>query len=125
MTTIAILGTGRMGVRLAAEFARLGYPVLLGTRAPERAAQIVAELGHVNIRPSTYRAAVSAAEVVVPAIFLGGGLVETLRPLAPHIEGKLYVDISNPFNADYTEFILPWDTSSAEEIQRTFPRARI
>src|SRR5262245_47994001 len=124
MTTIGILGTGRMGVRLAVEFARLGHEVVLGSRTPERAASIVGGLGQGGVHPGDYGAAASS-EVVLPAMFLRDGLLETLRPFAPQFEGKLYLDITNPFNADYTDFILPWDTSSAEEIQRAFPQARV
>ena len=39
--------------------------------------------------------------------------------------GKLWIDITNPFNERYDDFILPWDTSGAEEIQKRFPRARV
>jgi 8-hydroxy-5-deazaflavin:NADPH oxidoreductase len=124
MTTIGILGTGRMGTRLAVEFARLGHNVVLGSRAPERAARIAAGLERTRIRPGDYRAAISA-DVVLPAIFLRDGLLETLRPFASHLDGKLYVDISNPFNADYSDFVLPWCTSSAEEIQRALPQTRV
>src|SRR5262245_1588045 len=124
MTTIGILGTGRMGVRLAVEFARLGHEVVLGSRTPERAASIVGGLGQGGVHPGDYGAAASS-EVVLPAMFLRDGLLETLRPFAPQFEGKLYLDITNPINADYTDFILPWDTSAAEEIQRAFPNARV
>src|SRR5262249_9745455 len=124
VTTIGILGTGRMGVRLAIEFARLGHSVVLGSRTPERAASIARELGQNGIRAGDYAAA-AAADVVLPALFLRDGLLDALRPFAPQFEGKLYLDITNPFNADYTDFILPWDTSAAEEIQRAFPRARV
>jgi len=37
----------------------------------------------------------------------------------------LYIDISNPFNHDYSDFILPWDTSGAEQIQHRFPKTRV
>ena len=124
MTTIGILGTGRMAVRLAVEFAKLGHGVVLGSRTPERATHITRGLEQQGIRPGDYHAA-AACEVVLPAMFLRDGLLETLRPFAPQFEGKLYLDITNPFNADYTDFILPWDTSSAEEIQRVFPQARV
>src|SRR5262245_40879300 len=124
MTTIGILGTGRMAVRLAVEFARLGHGVVLGSRTPERAAHIAGGLGQKAIRPGDYGAAASS-EVVLPAMFLRDGLLETLRPFAPQFAGKLYLDITNPFNADYTDFILPWGSSSAEEIQRAFPQARV
>ncbi len=125
MASIGILGTGRMGSRLAAELARLGHEVVLGSRNPGRAARIAAGLSQGRIRPGDYHAAVSAAEVVLPAIFLRDGLLEVLRPFAAHLRGKLYLDISNPFNADYSDFVLPWDTSSAEEVQRAFPQARV
>jgi hypothetical protein len=124
VTTIGILGTGRMAVRLAVEFAKLGHGVVLGSRTPERAARIAAGLGRPEIHPGDYHAAASA-EVVVPALFLRDGLLEMLRPFAGLFEGKLYIDISVPFNADYTDFILPWDTSGAEEVQRAFLRARV
>ena len=39
--------------------------------------------------------------------------------------GKLLIDITNPFNDRYDDFILPWDTSGAEELQRRFPAARV
>ena len=39
--------------------------------------------------------------------------------------GKLLIDISNPFNADYSDFVTPWDTSAAEELQRRFPQTRV
>src|SRR5262249_19103402 len=124
VTTIGILGTGRMAVRLAVAFARLGHGVVRGSRTPERAASIVAGLGQRGIQPGDYGTA-AFSEVALPAMFLRDGLLETLRPYAPHFEGKLYLDITNPFNADYTDFILPWNTSSAEEIQRAFPHARV
>jgi len=37
----------------------------------------------------------------------------------------LLIDISNPFNSDYSDFVTPWDSSGAEELQRRFPQARV
>jgi 8-hydroxy-5-deazaflavin:NADPH oxidoreductase len=124
MTAVGILGTGRMGTRLAALFADAGQEVLLGSRSPERAREIVTGLGRDAIAPATYAEA-AGAEVVVPAMFLRDGLLDTLEPLRRHLEGKLWIDITNPFNADYSDFILPWHTSSAEAIQQRFPTARL
>jgi predicted dinucleotide-binding enzyme len=113
-----------MGTRLARLFADAGQRVLLGSRSPGRAREAVAGLGHHAVEPATYAQA-AEAPVVVPAMFLRDGLLDTLEPLRRALEGKLWVDITNPFNADYTDFILPWDTSSAEVIQRRFPAARL
>lgn len=124
MSIIGILGTGRMAVRLARLFTGVGHTVVLGSRTPERAVRIARALGDPRLQPGTYADAL-AAPVVLPAMFLRDGMLETLAPLRRHFDGKLLIDITNPFNDRYDDFILPWDTSGAEEIQRQFPRARI
>jgi 8-hydroxy-5-deazaflavin:NADPH oxidoreductase len=43
-STIGILGTGRMGIRLALMFADGGQSVILGSRFRERSARIVQKL---------------------------------------------------------------------------------
>ena len=124
MQKIGIFGTGRMGVRLAEAFARAGARVMLGSRDPRRAERIAAGLRLPNVTPGTYEHA-AAAEIVLPAMFLRDGMVATLQPYRAAFADKLYIDITNPFNADYSDFILPWDTSAAEELRRQFPEARI
>ena len=123
-TTIGILGTGRMAVRLAKLFADSGNQVLLGSRTPERAARIARGLGVPAIRPGTYEQAADAP-VVLPAMFLRDGMLNTIEELRPKFDRKLWIDITNPFNDRYDDFILPWNTSGAEEIQKRFPRARV
>jgi len=124
MTTVGILGTGRMGVRLAEAFAKAGTQVILGSRNPQRAERIVEGLKVFGVTPGTYDRAVQA-DFVLPAMFLRDGMVTTLRPYRERLAGKIYIDITNPFNDDYSDFILPWDTSGAEELQRQFPETRI
>src|SRR5262245_35891685 len=124
MSAVGILGTGRMGTRLARLFADAGQHVLLGSRSLERAREVIAGLSSHTVEPATYAWA-AEAPVVLPAMFLRDGLLETLEPLRRRLDGKLWIDITNPFNADYTDFILPWDTSSAELIHRHFPTARL
>jgi len=123
-TTIGILGTGRMAVRLARLFADSGNDVILGSRTPERANRITQGLGRVGIEPGTYEQAADAP-VVLPAMFLRDGMLNTIEALRPKFDGKLWIDITNPFNERYDDFILPWNTSGAEEIQTRFPRARL
>lgn len=123
-TTIGILGTGRMAVRLAKLFAEAGHDVILGSRTPERAARITRGLGLATIRSGSYEQAADAP-VVLPAMFLRDGMLDTIEPLRPKFDGKLWIDITNPFNERYDDFILPWSTSGAEEIQKRFPRTRV
>jgi len=123
-TTIGILGTGRMAVRLARLFADCGHRVVLGSRTPDRAARITSGLGIPAIRPGSYELAADAP-VILPSMFLRDGMLENIEPLRPQFDGKLWIDITNPFNDHYDDFILPWNTSSAEEIQGRFPRSRV
>lgn len=124
MTTLGILGTGRMGVRLALMFANAGVDVQLGSRDRGRAEHIAGKLANLKIKAATYAEA-AAQPIVLPAIFLRDGLFDILEPYRRQLEGKLVIDISNPFNTDYSDFILPWNTSSAEELQHRFPRSTI
>jgi NADPH-dependent F420 reductase len=122
--TIGILGTGRMAARLAKLFADCGNQVILGSRTPERAERIASAMGHRAIGGGSYEQAADAP-IVLPSMFLRDGMLDTLEPLRGKLEGKLLIDITNPFNDRYDDFILPWNTSGAEEIQKRFPKARI
>lgn len=121
---LGVLGTGRMGVRLATMFARSGRRVVLGSRDPGRAARIVEELALPGLVAGSYAQALRA-RAVLPAVFLRDGLLELLDGFADRLEDKLLIDISNPFNADYSDFTTPWDSSGAEELQKRLPRTRV
>jgi hypothetical protein len=124
MTTIGILGTGRMALRLAKLFADQGHSVTLGSRTPDRARALARAMQQPGMTGGSYADA-AALPVVLPAMFLRDGLLETLEPHRQALAGKLLIDITNPFNDRYDDFILPWDTSGAEELQRRFPTARV
>ena len=121
---LGVLGTGRMGSRLAAMFARAGRTVVLGSRDPQRAAAAVASLGIPTLRTGSYAEAVKA-RAVLPAVFIRDGLFELLDQYSEQLRGKLLIDISNPFNEDYSDFVTPWHSSGAEELQRRFPSTRV
>lgn len=121
---IGVLGTGRMGSRLAAMFARAGRKVILGSRDLDRAIAIVDALEIPTLRAGTYDDALRAS-AILPAVFIRDGLFDLLDRHSQQVEGKLVIDISNPFNQDYSDFVTPWDTSGAEELQRRYPNARV
>lgn len=121
---VGILGTGRMGERLAAMFARAGRSVILGSRNIDRANIIARRLAIPGLTAGTYEDA-AQAEAVLPAIFLRDELVPHLNSLRHRLNGKLLIDIGNPFNEDYSDFLTPWNDSGAEILQRHFPAARI
>lgn len=122
---LGVIGAGRMGVRLATMFARAGRRVVLGSRDPTRArAQLAGAAAMPNLSVGSLAQAF-AARSVLPAVFLRDGLAELLEAHRGELQGKLLIDISNPFNDDYSDYILPWDTSSAEVLHRRVPEARL
>lgn len=77
MTTIAILGNGRVGGTLAKALTRAGYEVTVADRSPGSAA-----------------AAARTAAVVVNAT-PGAGSMDRLVALRDELRGKILVDVSN------------------------------
>src|ERR1700691_4354465 len=103
--TIAILGgTGPQGQGLALRFARAGVPIMLGSREAQRAAAIAAELnaklksmkGAAPISGADNASATIAAERVVLLAVPYAAHNETLRIVAPHLSGRILVDIVVP-----------------------------
>jgi 3-hydroxyisobutyrate dehydrogenase-like beta-hydroxyacid dehydrogenase len=84
MTTVAIVGTGRMGAAMARALARAGHDVILQNRTRAKCDPIAAEIG-ANVVDSPAEAAAAsdvtitmlADDTAVRAVFTGrGGLVE-------------------------------------------------
>src|SRR4029079_13908824 len=88
------------------------------------ASAIVDELAIPTLRAGCYLDAVRAP-AILPAVFIPDGLLDLLERYCSSLRGKLLIDISNPFNSDYSDFVTPWDSSGAEELQQRFPQARV
>jgi len=63
MTTVAVVGTGRMGSAMARSLARSGSDLILQNRTPDRAAALASELGGRTV--ATPAEAAAAADVVI------------------------------------------------------------
>jgi len=112
-----------MAVRLADLAQKGGHQVLLGSRDEARAKAIARRLnGHVT--GGSYDDA-AAQDIVMPSIFIRDGALDDLKRFRNAVDGKIVIDILNPFNDRYDDFIFPWDTSAAEELQKIWPGARI
>ncbi|MFD7413815.1 NADPH-dependent F420 reductase [Kitasatospora purpeofusca] len=110
MTTIAVLGNGRVGGNLATALTRAGHRATAVDRSPGEAA-----------------AAARAAEVVVNAT-PGAGSLERLSALREELDGKILVDVSNA-TTDGPDG-LPADllhpgSSLAEQLQEALPGTRV
>ena len=95
---IGILGgTGRMGQGLARGYAAVGHKVFLGSRSPGRAADIASELAG-GVSGGSLAEAAEFGELGVLAVPFGDA-VSTVEPLRDALDGKIVVDITNPFGA--------------------------
>ncbi|MEV7414950.1 NAD(P)-binding domain-containing protein [Streptomyces sp. NPDC089919] len=110
MTTIAVLGNGRVGGNLAAALTRAGHQVTVADRTPGAAAE-----------------AVRGARIVINAT-PGAGSLDRLAALREELRDKILVDVSNA-TTDGPDG-LPADlvhpgSSLAEQLQEALPATRV
>ncbi|MEU5041225.1 NADPH-dependent F420 reductase [Streptomyces griseorubiginosus] len=110
MTTIAVLGNGRVGGSLALALTRAGHEVTVADRSPGSAAD-----------------AVRTARIVINAT-PGAGSLERLVALREELRGRILVDVSNA-TADGPDG-LPADllypgSSLAEHLQEALPGTQV
>ena len=128
--TIGLLGgTGPQGRGLALRMALAGHRVLLGSRDPDRADAIVADLLHGRALPVEGRAnAGAAAEAdVVFLVFPYAGQAEVLPGLAGPIGTKIVVDVINPLGWDEQgpHLLEVPEGSAAQQAAALLPDARV
>jgi NADPH-dependent F420 reductase len=102
-------GTGKEGRGLAARWARAGHEIVIGSRDPARGDNVAA----------------AACDVVVVCVPYAGQ-AETLRELAPRLEGKVVIDLVVPLAPPaVTKVWLPPGGAAALEAQALLPGARV
>lgn len=123
--TIAVLGTGRIATTLAVMFAEGGHEVRLGSSDARHGRTTAAALDCAGLTGGHHEEAVARASVVIPAVLGVQGAVQLLGPWRAAIQGKILVDITNPFTGDHADFVGPWAAGGAEDLTTAFPRARL
>jgi predicted dinucleotide-binding enzyme len=124
-----VLGTGGVGRTLATKLVELEHEVKMGSRTSgnEAAVEWAGGAGE-NASEGTFADAASFGEVVINAT-AGAASVDALDAAgANHLAGKVLIDVSNPL--DFSAGMPPRltvcnDDSVGENIQRTFPDARV
>lgn len=101
LKTIAILGgTGKEGKGLAYRWARAGYKVLIGSRTPQKAIDVAAELsqmldGKSHIKGLGNPEAAMQADIVVMTVPYAAHRA-TLESVKDALHGKLLIDVTVP-----------------------------
>ncbi len=137
---IGVLGTGVVGETMAEKLASLDHDLMVGTRDPGEALSRatsrypwVTPFGewhrnHEDVLVGTFSEAAAFSELVVNATS-GDGSLEALEAAGTeNLDGKVIIDIANPL--DYSQGMPPSlsvvnTDSLGEQIQRTFPGARV
>jgi len=126
---IAVLGTGTVGDTIGSKLVDLGHTVMMGSRTTtnEKAQKFVAKHNG-KAKAGTFADASAFGEIIFNCTS-GGGSMEALKSVGDNnLNGKIIVDISNPL--DFSKGMPPTlsvvnTTSLSEEIQRTFPAAKV
>lgn len=115
---VAVIGTGRMGRGFAAALAPK-HEVTVGSRDPDRARKTASATD--AARGATYAEAAAGADVVILTV-PWPAMDDTLRQLG-ELDQTVVVDVSFPSRKQEREALK--NTSTAEQIQKRLPRARV
>ena len=120
--TVAIIGTGNIGSRLAANFVAGGQDFLLAGRDQETARKIASDLdGHVEV--VSVDEAVDRAGVLVLAVWLDA-FEQLIAQYGERLAGKVIVDPTNPIAPDDhggVRKIIPEQESSGQILAGLLP----
>lgn len=121
--TVAVIGTGNVGMALGTEFGGLGHTIIYGSRAPD--AEKTLEL--VNKTKNSTAAlpvdAAAAADVIILAV--PGMATEAVVKSLGDLSGKIIIDATNPlvFAGNPPTVTYGTDRSLGEIVQEAHPDA--
>jgi predicted dinucleotide-binding enzyme len=126
---IGVLGTGMVGRTIGSRLLQLGHQVMLGSRdaANPKAIAWAKEESSSHALYGTFANAAAFGEIIFNCT-LGAASLDALQQAgAENIKDKILIDVSNPIDYSAKEFTLTvCNTDSlGEQIQRTFPKARV
>ncbi|WPP51870.1 NADPH-dependent F420 reductase [Catalinimonas niigatensis] len=118
-----IIGTGRMAKGIIGVLAK-AYPGQIGLYSRDfNKAQMVIDQLEIEAKALS-KIEQFDAEIIIHTLWYEDVLL-WVQQHKEKLKGKVLVDISNPFNEDFTDFITPYNTSSAEEIQKLIPETHV
>ena len=120
MTTITIVGSGNMATAIGTRAAKHGHTVELMSRDTAKAQALADQIGH-GATVGTFGAR-PAGDIVVLAV-LYAGAVDVVTHFGDALNGKILVDITNPFNADASGVVTTPGNSVAQQVAAAAPES--
>ncbi len=127
--TLAIIGgTGREGQGLAYRWAKAGYHVIIGSRTPDKAEQVAAQVNDRFDRPLVQgmgnAEAVASSDIAVLSVPFAAHR-ETLEGLREQLQGKILIDVSVPTGRGHLVEIQPAGSASQQAQEILGERCRV
>jgi 8-hydroxy-5-deazaflavin:NADPH oxidoreductase len=139
---ISIIGTGPVGQTIASKLIELGHEVMIGTRSVREKLESDAKDSYGNppfrewqkannkVKLASFAEAAAFGELVFNATHGGSSITALKLAGSKNLSSKILVDIANPldFSKGMPPSLLPGlnnTYSLGEEIQKTFPEARV
>jgi 8-hydroxy-5-deazaflavin:NADPH oxidoreductase len=118
MSSISIIGSGNMASAIGALALKGGKAVEVMGRDAAKAAALARALGD-GATAGTWGAA-PAGDIVILAVLFESA-VPVVSEYGKALDGKIIVDITNPFNPSVTGLAIPDDTSIAQMVAEVAP----
>ncbi|HUG31191.1 MAG TPA: NAD(P)-binding domain-containing protein [Candidatus Limnocylindria bacterium] len=119
---IAIIGTGNVGSGLATAFVRAGHRVALAARTPEQVEAAAAASGATAATSPAAAAAIGDVVVLAVPFSAAEGIAAAIAPI---VNGKPVVDVTNPAKPDSSGPLFAGTDSGAERIAAWLPAAHV
>ena len=121
--TVAVIGTGNVGMALGTEFGGLGHTVIYGSREPDSAKTLELVNKTKNSSSAIPSDAASQADVVILAV--PGMVTEAVVNTLGDLSGKIIIDATNPlvFAGNPPKVSYGTDRSLGEIVQDAQPDA--
>jgi predicted dinucleotide-binding enzyme len=122
--TVAVIGTGNVGMAIGTEFAGLGHTVIYGSRSPVslKTMDLVTKTGD---KASAALPGEAAAKADVVVLAVPGMVTETVASSLGDLGGKIIIDATNPLKreGEVLQFEYGVDTSNGQIVQALHPDA--
>jgi len=121
--TVAVIGTGNVGMALGTEFGGLGHTIIYGSRTPDAAKAL--ELVNKTKNATAALPADAAAEADVIILAVPGMATEAVVKSLGYLSGKIIIDATNPlvFAGNPPKVSYGTDRSLGEIVQDAQPDA--
>ena len=118
MSTISIIGSGGMAEAIGHRASRAGHTVEITSRDAAKAHALAQKIGS-NAKATEY-GQIPNGELVILAVPFSA-VLEVVKFYGKKLSGKLIIDITNPVAPDLVSFVIPVESSGAQEIARVAP----